>query len=136
NGFGGSGFDGFGSSGFTLVGFFGFGSINFDSAMQSGTGRPGFWRLFIPPLSKEASWLLPLALLGMLLLLFRSRWQWPLAPKHQALALWGGWLLTGSIFLSIAEFYHEYYLSIIAAPLAALAGIAIGELWSMLKRHP
>jgi 4-amino-4-deoxy-L-arabinose transferase-like glycosyltransferase len=50
--------------------------------------------------------------------------------------LWGGWLLTGAIFFSVAGFFHEYYLSILGAPIAALVGIGIVELWQIRGKHP
>jgi 4-amino-4-deoxy-L-arabinose transferase-like glycosyltransferase len=100
------------------------------------TGRAGPLRLFIPPLSKEASWLLPFGLFGLLLLAVRTRLKFPLTPKHQAVVLWGGWLFTAGIFFSIAGFFHEYYLSTMAPPLAALVGIGIMELWGLREKHP
>ncbi len=106
----------------------------FGSAM-GGTGQAGALRLFGPPLSKEASWLLPLGLFGAVLLAFRARPRWPLAPKHQALVLWGLWLLTDMAFFSVAGFFHPYYLATLGAPLAALVGIGIAELWSIHQRH-
>jgi 4-amino-4-deoxy-L-arabinose transferase-like glycosyltransferase len=70
------------------------------------------------------------------LLVFRTRLGWPLAPKHQSLVLWGGWLLTGAIIMSIVQHFHEYYLSILGAPLAALVGIGIIELWRLREQRP
>ena len=35
----------------------------------------------------------------------------------------GTWLLTDIIFFSIANFFHEYYMSMVAGPLVALVGI-------------
>ena len=102
----------------------------------AGTGEPGVLRLFIPPLSKEVSWLLPLGLLTILLLAFRERLRWPLAPKHWAIVLWGGWLITGMVFFSVAGFFHEYYLAMLAAPLAALVGIGLFETWHLRARRP
>jgi 4-amino-4-deoxy-L-arabinose transferase-like glycosyltransferase len=49
--------------------------------------------------------------------------------------LWGGWLLTGGVFFSIAGFFHEYYLSMLAPALAALVGIGIGEVWRIRERY-
>jgi len=96
----------------------------------SQTGRAGALRLFTAPLSKEASWLLPLALWGALLLL-RARPRWPLGPSHQALVLWGGWLLAAGVFFSVANFFHEYYLATLAPPVAALSGMGVAELWRL-----
>jgi len=101
-----------------------------------GTGQPGALRLFTAPLNKEASWLLPFGLFSILLVVFRTRLQWPIAPKHQTLALWGGWLLTGAFFFSVANFFHEYYLTMLAPPLAALVAMGVVELWRMRQEQP
>ncbi|MCE1253977.1 MAG: glycosyltransferase family 39 protein [Anaerolineae bacterium] len=100
-----------------------------------GTGRAGVLRLFTQPLSKEVSWMLPFALFCMALLLFGTRLKWPLALNHRMLVLWGGWLLTGATFFSVAGFFHEYYLSMLAAPLAALVGVGCIQLWQMGKNR-
>ncbi len=99
------------------------------------TGQVGALRLFIPPLSKEASWLLPFGLFSLLLLILGARLAWPFAQKHQAAVLWGGWLLTAGIFFSVAGFFHEYYLSTLAPPLAALVGIGLAETWQLGRKH-
>jgi 4-amino-4-deoxy-L-arabinose transferase-like glycosyltransferase len=105
-------------------------------------GQSGALRLLLPPLSKNASWLLPLAIAGLLGLVInglisrgRLRLSWPIAPEHAAAVLWGGWLLIGVIFFSIAQFFHEYYLSLMGPPIAALAGIAVGQFWALRKQH-
>jgi 4-amino-4-deoxy-L-arabinose transferase-like glycosyltransferase len=101
-----------------------------------GTGQPGALRLFIPPLSKEVSWLLPFALVSTLLVAVGSRWEWPVSQDHQALVLWGGWLLTCMVFFSIAGFFHEYYLSMLAPPLAALVAIGVKRTQILAEHHP
>jgi 4-amino-4-deoxy-L-arabinose transferase-like glycosyltransferase len=94
-------------------------------------GTAGVLRLFTAPLNNEASWLLPFGLFSIGLLAFRSRLSWPLSPKHQALVLWSGWLLTAAIFFSVAGFFHAYYLIMLGAPLAALVGTGVVELWRL-----
>jgi 4-amino-4-deoxy-L-arabinose transferase-like glycosyltransferase len=94
-----------------------------------GTGQAGPLRLFTTPLSKEVSWLLPFGLFSAVLLAFRTRLRWPIAQHHRAALLWGGWLLTGTVFFSVAGFFHEYYMSMLAPPLAALVAIGAVELW-------
>ncbi len=101
-----------------------------------GVGQAGALRLFTAPLSKEISWLLPFGLFSAALLGFHARLRWPLAPEHQAVVLWGGWLLTGGIALSIAQHFHEYYLSMLGPPLAALFGIGVVELWYLRAQRP
>ena len=116
---------------------------NGNNVMQPGNGpggfnigQPGALRFFIAPLSKEVSWLLPFGLISMILLAAGSRWRRPFTQKHQALVLWGLWLLTCLIFFSIAGFFHEYYLSMLGAPLAALVAIALVKLWNLAKEKP
>lgn len=106
------------------------------SRTPSDIGQPGPLRLFTTPLAKEASWLLPVGLVGLALLLAGTRLSWPLAEKQQAAVLWGGWLLVGGIFFSVASFFHEYYLSLLGPPLAALVGIGLVELWNVRKTRP
>jgi 4-amino-4-deoxy-L-arabinose transferase-like glycosyltransferase len=99
-------------------------------------GRAGTLRLFILPLSNQISWLLPFGLFSLCLLICLARPHWPITEKHQAAVVWGGWLLTGAVFFSIAGFFHPYYLSVIAAPLAALVGIGIVELRRLHQQRP
>jgi 4-amino-4-deoxy-L-arabinose transferase-like glycosyltransferase len=101
-----------------------------------GTGRAGPLRLFTPPLSNEVSWLLPLGIFAGLVLLFGRRITWPLSPGHQALVLWGGWLLTDAVFFSVAGFFHEYYLANMGDPLAALVAIGVIALWRLGTKYP
>ncbi len=101
-----------------------------------GTGQAGPLRLFTVPLSKEVSWLLPFGLFSAVLLAFRTRLRWPIGQHHRAMLLWGGWLLTGGAFFSVAGFFHEYYLSMLAPPLAALVAIGAVELWRIGEERP
>jgi 4-amino-4-deoxy-L-arabinose transferase-like glycosyltransferase len=101
-----------------------------------GIGQPGLWRLFTPPLSKEVSWLLPFGLFALALLALGTSLRWPVARNHQAALLWGGWLVTAGLLFSVAGFFHEYYLSTIGAPLAALVGIGSVMLWRLGRVRP
>ncbi len=106
------------------------------SGPTNGIGQAEALRLFLPPLSKEASWLIPVALFSILIILTSHHLTLPLAFEHQAVVLWGGWLVTSGIFFSIAGFFHEYYLSTLAPPMAALVGIGVVETWRIAqKRH-
>lgn len=110
---------------------------NFGRPNSGATGTvSNVLRLFLTPLSKEVSWLLPFGLFGIGLLVFGTRLRWPLTRKHRAAVLWGGWLITCAVFFTIAGFYHEYYLSIMGPPLAALVGIGAVRLWRLSKRQP
>jgi 4-amino-4-deoxy-L-arabinose transferase-like glycosyltransferase len=49
--------------------------------------------------------------------------------------LWGGWLLTAAAFFSVAGFFHEYYLAMLGAPLAALVGAGGSEVGRLYREH-
>ena len=91
-------------------------------------GEQGALRFFEAPLSKEISWLLPFALIGLALLAFGSRFTLPLSRDHQMFILFGGWLTTGLVFFSIAGFFHAYYLIMLVPPLGILVGITFVRL--------
>jgi 4-amino-4-deoxy-L-arabinose transferase-like glycosyltransferase len=96
------------------------------------TGTPGVFRFFTQPLSKQMSWLLPFALISVLLALFGSRIKLPIeSGVHKALVLWGGWLLTCVVFFSmVSGIFHSYYAIMLAPPLGAMVGIGFAQLWS------
>ncbi|MCE7948428.1 MAG: glycosyltransferase family 39 protein [Chloroflexi bacterium CFX4] len=98
-------------------------------------GTPSLLRLFTPPLVKEVSWLLPTGLLSLLLLIFSERLRFPIGRVHQAVVLWGGWLMIGAVFFSVANFFHAYYLAMLGAPLAALIGIGAAVWWRLAQQR-
>jgi len=98
-----------------------------------GTGQPGPLRLFQKELSGQTSWLIPFvafACVGLLTGIHRSR---PLTAKKQETLFWLAWLLPGMVFFSIAEFFHHYYLIMLAPPIAALAGAGWVTLWNQYR---
>jgi 4-amino-4-deoxy-L-arabinose transferase-like glycosyltransferase len=83
----------------------------------------GALRLATPRLAAQFAWLLPLALAGLLLMRQRDRFQ-------PSLVLWGVWLVTyGIVFSAAGGIFHLYYLSALAPPVSALAGIGAVRLW-------
>ncbi|WP_298817470.1 glycosyltransferase family 39 protein [Chloroflexus sp.] len=92
-------------------------------------GTPSPVRLFVPPLAKELSWLLPFGIVSLIALATLTRPTWPLAAGHKTALLWGGWLVIGMIFFSVANFFHDYYLIMLAAPLAAVIGSGVAVAW-------
>jgi 4-amino-4-deoxy-L-arabinose transferase-like glycosyltransferase len=103
--------------------------------LSDETGTRGVFRLFSQPLVKEAGWLLPVGLLGVLVIAFRERLKFPLGTAHQALILWGGWLVTAVVFFSMASFFHAYYLIMLGVPLAALVGITLATIWTWITNR-
>lgn len=93
------------------------------------TGTAGPLRLFQESLAGQASSLLPLALIGMIVAATQKKVRFPLTGRQQAVVLWGMWLLATAGFFSVAGFFHQYYLATMAPGIAALAGIGIVVLW-------
>ncbi len=95
------------------------------------TGAPSPLRLFNISLGGQVSWLLPLALFGMLALAWQRR---PRIRQQQSLVFWGMWLLTMGIFFSVAGFFHQYYMTEMAPAIAALFGIGLVVMWQDYRR--
>ncbi len=84
------------------------------------TGQAGPFRLFTEQLAGQVTWLLPLALVMLLALIFRKRWSWPLNAELQSALFWGLWLVPMAIFFSYAGLFHRYYLEMLAPAVTAL----------------
>ncbi len=101
-------------------------------AASAEIGQPSLFRLAEPALASQVSWLLPMAVAGLaVILLQRRRNEWDRRAVH--VAFWGTWLLTAGVFFSMARFYHLYYLIVLAPAVAALAGIGLAELWRLYR---
>lgn len=95
-----------------------------------GWGEAGLLRLFGSEMGREASWLLPAALVLTVVLLWRTRRAPRTDPLRAATVLWGGWLLvTGLTFSLMAGIVHSYYTVALAPAVAALVGIGGATLW-------
>jgi 4-amino-4-deoxy-L-arabinose transferase-like glycosyltransferase len=91
-----------------------------------GSHQPGPLRLFAPQIAGQASWLLPLALLGLLVGLVIHRRAPRTDLRRATLVLLGGWLLTGwAVFSFSRGLFHPYYTTVIAPPTAALTAAAV-----------
>jgi len=112
------------------------------------TGQAGVFRLFSEPLVTEASWVLPLALISILLTsttLFLSSddFSRPTAEavttkkkKYLALVLWTLWLLPVMAYFSFTTgLFHRYYLIMMGPALAALVGMAFWSVAQLFKRN-
>ncbi len=97
------------------------------------TGNAGPLRLFQSELSGQISWLLPFAAFACVGLLAGMRRRSPLTTKQNETLFWLGWLLPGMAFFSVAGFFHQYYLIMLAPPIAALAGAGWVELWNQYR---
>ncbi len=94
------------------------------------SGATGALRLFDSEMGAQASWLLPAALLALIVGLWHSR----RAPRtdriRAALLLWGGWLLvTAAVFSFGQGVIHTYYTVALAPAIAAPIAITGSVLW-------
>lgn len=99
-----------------------------------GSDASGPLRLFNEALGGQISWLLPIALLGLLALAWQRRPRFQQDRQQQGLLLWGIWLLTMGAFFSIASFFHQYYMTIFAPAICALFGIGVVLMWQDYRR--
>ena len=96
----------------------------------------GITRLFSKNiLSDQIIWFIPLALFGFIAGAIKEKLRIKLnTDKKQALILWFMWLLPEFVYFSFnTGLFHPHYLTMMAAPAAALAGIGIVTMWEMYK---
>lgn len=115
-----------------------FGGADGSRGMPGGgmfnTGTAGPLRLFQQELSGQASWLLPFVLFGVIGI-FTSLRRRHFTMQHKEALFWLSWLVPAMGFFSIAGFFHQYYLIMMAPPVAALAGAGWFKLWHYYKER-
>lgn len=93
-------------------------------------GEPGIGRMFGPSMGTEVSWLLPVALIGLVAMLWVTRRAARTDQLRASVLLWGGWLLVSAAVFSFMDgTIHPYYTVALAPAVAALVGISVRELW-------
>ncbi|ANF96924.1 glycosyltransferase family 39 protein [Paenibacillus bovis] len=109
---------------------------NDNNRMRGGmfnTGDPGPLRLFQSSLSGQASLLLPFAIISLIALfagLRRNTWH---KQQYLETVFWLMWLLPVAGFFSIAGFFHQYYLIMLAPPVAILAAAGFAAQWKLYR---
>jgi 4-amino-4-deoxy-L-arabinose transferase-like glycosyltransferase len=86
-------------------------------------GSSGITRMFDPAQGGQIAWLIPAALVMMMLgIALRGRSS-RTDTRRASFVLWGGWLLvTGLVFSFMAGIFHSYYTVALAPAVAALVG--------------
>jgi 4-amino-4-deoxy-L-arabinose transferase-like glycosyltransferase len=98
------------------------------------SGSTGVLRLFDSEMGAQASWLLPAALLSLIVGLWLSRRAPRTDRTRAALLLWGGWLLVSAVVFSFGSgVIHTYYTVALVPAIAALVAIGAVLLWR--ERH-
>ena len=106
------------------------------NSTMGGQSKSSITRLFSNNgMSDQIIWLFPIAVLGFIAALLKEK----LNPafdnkKKSALILWSMWLIPEFIYFSFTTgLFHPYYLTMLAPPIAALAGIGIISMWELYK---
>ncbi|MBV8201132.1 MAG: glycosyltransferase family 39 protein [Acidobacteria bacterium] len=126
-----------------IVGYNGLGRLTGSSGPGGGggggggfSGQTGLLRLFNDLMAGQASWLLPVALL-VLVIGVAGRLRAPRTDRTRAaLLLWGGWLVVSGLVFSLGSgVIHTYYTVALAPAIAALVAIGAVLLWRR-RKHP
>jgi 4-amino-4-deoxy-L-arabinose transferase-like glycosyltransferase len=110
------------------------GGQNGGTMFGNEVGSASLVRFFVAPLAVQMSWLLPFALISLVVLAFSTRLKLPLENEHRAWVLWGGWLLTCLVFFSMAGFFHAYYMIMLAPALAAVVAAGMKTIWQQREK--
>ncbi|MQY08819.1 glycosyltransferase family 39 protein [Actinomadura macrotermitis] len=113
------------------LGYNGLGRLNGEET--GGLGNldqdAGWARMFGAASGGQISWLLPAALVLLVVGLWATRRAARTDALRAALLTWGGWLLvTGLVFSLMRGIFHEYYTVALAPAVAALAGLGAAVL--------
>ena len=96
----------------------------------SGWGQSGLLRLFGSEIGGQVAWLLPAALLLLVVGLWLRRRTGRDDRVRTALLVWGGWLVvTGLTFSLMAGIFHPYYTVVLAPAIAAVVALGARDLW-------
>jgi 4-amino-4-deoxy-L-arabinose transferase-like glycosyltransferase len=99
-------------------------------------GSAGLFRMFNSSFGFQISWLIPLALIILLLGLWFTRQNKREDQTRIGYLLWGGWLLLHMIvFSAVKGVIHPYYSIVLAPAVAALAGMGLPLLWQIYKHR-
>jgi 4-amino-4-deoxy-L-arabinose transferase-like glycosyltransferase len=95
--------------------------------LNLGSPSPGWHRLLTDALGRDTGWLIPAALIALLVCLAASRDSSRLA--RAGTALWGTWLVVLLVVFSISGQVNSYYTAALSPPIAALIGTALVLAW-------
>lgn len=109
------------------------------TGQESGGGaangaRPGSWVRLFGSWAPEAGWLLPAALIALVVGWRLTRGRDRRDPLRAGLLLWGGWLLAaGTVLSSLRGISHSYYAIQLAPAIAGAVALGGGVLWERTR---
>ncbi|MBU3202262.1 glycosyltransferase family 39 protein [Clostridium estertheticum] len=104
------------------------------NSSMGGSAVSSVTRLFVTTgMSDQIIWLFPIAVLGLLASILKEKFKPAFNNKRKLdLLLWTMWLIPEFIYFSFTTgLFHPYYLTMLAAPITALAGIGIVSMWEL-----
>ncbi|HET7310933.1 MAG TPA: glycosyltransferase family 39 protein [Mycobacteriales bacterium] len=112
------------------------GSVGGGAAGQSGRwGATGITRMFGSEFGSQISWLLPAALVFLVVMLWLTRRRPRIDGRRAQVLLWGSWLVVTGLTFSLAKgIIHPYYSVALAPAIGALVGIGATATWQS-RRH-
>lgn len=95
-------------------------------------GQAGIARMFTGESGGQISWLLPAALILLVVGLIVCGRRPRTDPQRAQLLVWGGWLIgTAGVFSFMSGLFHDYYTVALAPAVAALVAIGTVMLWRL-----
>ncbi|MGD0409619.1 MAG: glycosyltransferase family 39 protein [Candidatus Limnocylindrales bacterium] len=99
------------------------------------SGDVGLLRLFNDQMFGQIAWLIPLAIVCLIVGLFRRRWAHRTDRALAGYLLWGSWfVVTAVVFSYMSGIIHSYYAVALAPAIAALVGAGLVDLWGVRLR--
>jgi 4-amino-4-deoxy-L-arabinose transferase-like glycosyltransferase len=106
----------------------------FGGAANPFGGSSGITRLFSAQYGGQVAWLIPAALIALVVMLWVSRRASRTDRTRAAALLWGGWLLVAGLVLSfMSGISHTYYVVALTPAIGALTGIGAAKLWEVRR---
>ena len=97
-------------------------------------GKPSLFRLWGSSLYGQISWMLILAISSLILHPLKINIK-DKNLENANFVFWALWLITTFLIFSFSGFFHRYYLSMLAPPIAVLSAITITDWIKILKIH-
>ncbi|MCU7825481.1 glycosyltransferase family 39 protein [Kitasatospora sp. DSM 101779] len=100
-------------------------------------GETGITRLFDGDIGGQIAWLMPAALILLVVGLWATRRHPRTDSARIAFLVWGGWLVcTALTFSFMSGIFHQYYTVALVPAVAALVGMGADGLWRARHRLP